>query len=321
MRNALLFVLMLCGASLCFGAEVYPNQPVRLIVPFGPGGSSDVFGRVISQPLAEQLGKQFIIDNRPGAGGRIGTAVVAKAAPTGYVLLVTDAGLTIYPGLYKSLPFDVLNDFTPITQILRMPNVLVVHPSLNVKTLKEFIALAQANPGKLNYGSGGSGSTPHLFAELFKMVAKVNLVHIPYKGGAGEMIVGLLGGQVEMLMPPMPTVLPHVTNGKLRALAVTTDGKRSSLMPDVPSMGEAGVSGMTVYTWNGLVGPAGLPREVINTLRAEVIKALAVPSVRERFMSQGAELIGSRPEEFSAHIRNELRRWTEVIRLVGIAPE
>ena len=321
MRNVLLAVLMLFEVSPCFGAEAYPSKTVRVIVPFAPAGSSDIVARLISQQLAEQFGKSFVVDNRTGAGGTIADAMVAKAAPDGYTLLLADTTLSIVPGLYKSLPFDVAKDYSPITQIIGTPSVLVVHPSLKVNTLREFIALAQANPGKLNYGSGGSGSTPHLFAELFKMVAKVNLVHIPYKGGAGEMIVGLLGGQVEMLMPPMPTVLPHVTNGKLRALAVTTDGKRSSLMPDVPSMGEAGVSGMTVYTWNGLVGPAGLPREVINTLRAEVIKALAVPSVRERFMSQGAELIGSRPEEFSAHIRNELRRWTEVIRLVGIAPE
>ena len=321
MRNALLFVLMLCGASLCFGAEVYPNQPVRLIVPFGTGGSSDVFGRVISQPLAEQLGKQFIIDNRPGAGGRIGTAVVAKAAPTGYVLLVTDAGLTIYPGLYKSLPFDVLNDFTPITQILRMPNVLVVHPSLNVKTLKEFIALAQANPGKYNSGAAGTGSGAHLATELFKSAAKVNIVNITYAGGGGEVISALLSGQIQMFIITATAAAAYVKSGQLRALAVTTDGRRSSAMPDVPSMSEAGVPDMAVYQWTGLAGPAGMPKEVVNKLHAEVVKAIAVPYVKERLIGLGAELVGSSPDEFSIYIRNEISRWAEVIKSAGIAVE
>jgi tripartite-type tricarboxylate transporter receptor subunit TctC len=321
MRNALLFVLMLCEASLCFGAEVYPSQPVRLIVPFGPGGSSDVFGRVISQPLAEQLGKQFIIDNRPGAGGRIGTAVVAKAAPAGYVLLVTDAGLTIYPGLYKSLPFDVLNDFTPITQILRMPNVLVVHPSLNVRTLKEFIALAQANPGKYNSGAAGTGSGAHLATELFKSAAKVNIVNITYAGGGGEVISALLSGQIQMFIITATAAAAYVKSGQLRALAVTTDGRRSSAMPDVPSMSEAGVPDMAVYQWTGLAGPAGMPKEVVNKLYAEVVKAIAVPSVKERLIGLGAELVGSSPDEFSIYIRNEISRWAAVIKSAGIAVE
>lgn len=324
MRNALLFVLTLFGASLCLGAEVYPSKAVRVIVPFPPGGSSDIVARVISQQLSEQLGKSFVVDNRPDASGTasgtIGNGIVAKSASDGYTLMIADPSFSTVPGLYKSLPFDVAKDFAPITQIIGAPYVLVVHPSLNVNTLKEFIALAQANPGKFNYGSAGTGAQNHLSAELFKIAAKVNIAHIPYKGGADAM-AAVLGGKIQMLIATIPLALPHVSGGRLRALAVTTDGKRSPVMPDVPSMSETGVSGMTIYSWFGLVGPAGMPKEVVNKLHAEVVKALAVPSVKERYIAQGAELVGSSPEEFSILIRNELRRWAEVIKSAGITPE
>ena len=320
MRNTLLFVLTLIGASLCFGAEVYPSKPVRVIVPYGPGGNTDIAARVISQQLSEQLGKSFVVDNRAGATGTIGTGIVARSAPDGYTLSMADTSWSIVPGLYKSLAYDVTRDFTPITQIMRVPNVLVVNPSPNVTTLREFIALAQANPGKFNFASSGTGSLNHLMPELFKKAAKVDIVHIPYKG-AGETITALLGGQVQMLMSPVLPVLAHIKSGRMRALAVTTDGKRVPSMPDVPSMSEAGVPGLTIYYWAGLAGPVGMPKDVVNKLHAEAVKALAAPSVMDQFIALSAELVGSRPEEFSPFIRTELRRWAEVIKSAGITPE
>ena len=321
MRNAWLLVLTLLGAWPCFGAEVYPSKPVRVIVSYAPGGTSDIVARVISQQLAEQLGKSFVVDNRAGASGTIGYGTVARAAPDGYTLTLVEMSFSMIPSLFKSPPFDVAKDFNPVTQIIGTPLALVVHPSLKANTLKEFIALAQANPGKYNYGSAGVGTQNHLSAELFKTAAKVNIVHVPYKGGAGDVIIAMLSGQIEMLLTPMPSVLTHVNSGKVRALAVTTDGKRALAMPDVPSMSEAGVSGMTIYSWFGLAAPAGTPKAVANKLHAEVVKALVVPSVKERFIAQGGELVGSSPEEFSKLIRNEMRRWAGVIKSAGISPE
>ena len=308
---------MLFGASLCFGAEVYPIKTVRVVAPFAPAGISDIVARVISQQLSEQLGKTFIVDNRTGAGGIVGNGIVAKSAPDGHTLLMVNPAFTILPGISKALPYDTVKDFTPITQIMRVPSVLVVSPALNVNTLKEFVALAQANPGKFNYGSGGPGSALHLYSELFKIAAKVDIVHIPYKGG-GENFAALIGGQIQMLIISVPTALQFVNSGRMRALAVTTDGKRAPSMPDVPSMSEAGVSGMTIYVWFGFVGPAGIPKNVVNKLHAEVVKALAASSVKNQFAGQDAELVGSSPAEFSALIHNELQRWAEVIKSAGI---
>ncbi|MBI4192217.1 MAG: tripartite tricarboxylate transporter substrate binding protein [Betaproteobacteria bacterium] len=291
-----------------------------MIVPFTPGGSSDLTARVISQQLSEQLGKSFVVDNRPGATGTIGTGIVAKSAPDGYTLLLADTSTTMMPSLYKSLSFDVAQDFTPISQIIRSPQVYVVNPSLNVNTLKEFIALAQANPGKFSYASAGAGSSPHLMIELFKKAANVNIAHIPYKG-SGPAMAAVLGGEVAMSTAGIATVLPYVNSGKVRALAITTDGKRSPLMPTVPSMGEAGLSGMTIYAWHGLVGPVGMRKEVVNKLHSEVVKAIAVPSMKERFIAQGGELVGSSPEELSKLIRADLQRWAEVVKSAGITLE
>ena len=320
MRNVLLFVVMLSAALPGLGAEAYPSKAVRVIVPFGPGGASDIVARVISLQLSEQVGKTFVVDNRTGAGGTIANGIIAKSAPDGYSLLLMDTSTTIASGLYKSLPYVISEDFAPITQIMRVPNVLLVPPSINVNTLKDFVTLLQANPGKFNYGSAGAGSTNHLSAELFSRAARVNLVHIPYKGG-GEAVAALLGSQIQMLIGPLPTVLGYVNSGKVRPLAVTTDGKRSPAMPEVASMSEAGVSDMTIYSWYGLVGPAGTPKEIVNKLHAEVVRALAVPSVKQWYIAQGGEAVGSSPEEFSKHIRNEVQRWAETIKSAGIAPE
>lgn len=320
MRTASFLVLTLLGVSLCFGSENYPNKAVRVIAPYPPGSAVDITARLISQQLSEQFGKSFVVDNRPGASGSIGNSLAARSAPDGYTLLLMGPGLAIAPGLYKSLPYDPIKDFTPVTQVIGAPQVLVVYPALNVNTLKEFVALAQANPGKFNYSSAGAGNATHLGSELFKIAAKVNITHVPYKGG-GEMMSAVLNGQVQMVLTTMPTVLPHVNSGRVRALAVTTDGRRSPIMPDVPSMSEAGVSGMAVYLWFGLGGPAGLPREVVNKVHAEVVKAVSLPSVRERYLAQGAEVVGSSPQEFSKYIRDELKRWGEVIKSAGITLE
>ena len=317
MRNAWLFVLLSLGASLGHGAEVYPTKPVRVVAPFAPGGISDVVARVMSQQLSEQFGKTFIVDNRTGAGGVVGNGIVAKAAPDGHTLLMVTPAFTILPGISRSLQYDSVKDFTPITQIMRVPSVLVVSPALNVNTLKDFVALARANPGKFNYGSGGPGSALHLYSELFKIAAKVNIVHVPYKGG-GENFAALIGGQIQMLIISVPTALQFVNSGRMRALAVTTEGKRAPSMPNVPSMSEAGVSGMTIYVWFGFAGPAGMPKAIVNKLHAEVVKALAAPSVKDQFIRQDAEFVGSSPAEFSKLIHNELQLWAKVIKSAGI---
>jgi tripartite-type tricarboxylate transporter receptor subunit TctC len=317
-RNAVLLALALCTSASCIAAEAYPVRNVRIVAPFAPGGTNDTVARVIAQHLSERLGRAFIVENRTGAGGVIANDIVAKAAPDGHTLLVTNPAFTISPGLFKSLPYDPVKSFSPITEIMRAPNVLVVNPSLNVNSLNEFITLARANPGKFNYGSGGYGSALHLYSELFKTAAKVDIAHIPFKGG-GDNMTALLGGQVQMnIIQYQANVLALIKNGRLRALAVTTDGKRSVSLPDVPSMSEAGLSGMTIYAWAGLVGPGGMNKTLVNKLHSEVLRTLAIPSVKERFVGQDAEMVGSSPEEFLKLIRNELKLWAEVIELAGI---
>ncbi len=321
MRNVLLFVASLFAATLCLGAEVYPAKSVRVVVPFAPGGATDFTARVISQQLSEQLGKQFVVDNRTGASGVIGNTIVAKAAPDGYTISMADPSFAVVPSLKKSLPYDPLKSFTPISQISRSPQVLVVANALKTNTLREFVAAAQSNPGKFNYGASGAGTASQLASELFKRAAKVDIAEIQYKGN-GEVITALLAGQVQMLLTTAPAVSAHIKSGRVRALAVTTEGsKRMPSMPDVPSMAEAGVSGMVVYVWFGLVGPAGIPKAIVDRLHAEVAKAVADPSMKERFVTQDAELVGSAPEEFSKMIRGEVQRWAEIIKAAGISAE
>jgi len=320
MRNALWFLLTLSGASLCFGAEVYPSKTVRVVAPFAPGGGSDLVARATAQQISEQLGKSFIVDNRTGAGGIVGNGIVAKSAPDGHTLLMVNPAFAISPSVAKSLPYDIARDFAAITEIIRVPSVLVAYPGLNVSTLKDFVALAQANPGKFNYGSGGIGGALHLYTELFKIAAKVDIAHVPYKGGSDN-FVALVAGQVHMAIVSIPGALPYVNSGRMRALAVTAGGKRALSMPDVPSMSEAGVPGMTIYVWLGFVGPAGMPKAVVNKLHVEVVRALAVPSLKEMFLAQDAELVGSSPEEFSKLIRSELQLWAKVVKSAGIGAQ
>ena len=319
--RAILLALTLSAPAACVAAEAYPARNVRLVAPFAPGGTNDTVARMLAQHLSERLGKAFIVENRTGAGGVIANDIVAKAAPDGHTLLVTNPAFTMSPGLLKSLPYDPIKSFSPITEVMRAPNALVVNPTLQVTSLKEFIAFARAHPGKLNYGSGGYGSALHLYSELFNTAARVKITHIPFKGG-GDNMTALLGGQVHLnIIQYQPNVIALIKSGRLRALAVTTDGKRSASLPDVPSMSEAGLAGMTIYTWAGLVGPAGMPRPLVRTLHGEVARVLAMPAVTERFSAQDAEMVGSSPEAFLALVRSELKLWGEVIKSAGIAPQ
>ncbi len=316
----LLSCLALGTATTTLAADAWPVRPVRVVAPFAPGGGSDTVARVLAQHCAEQFGKAFVVDNRTGASGMIAYDIVAKAAPDGHTLLITNSAFASLPGLFKSLPYDTVKSFAPLSEILRAPNVLVLHPSTNVSTVKDFIAAARANPGKFNFGSGGAGSALHLYGELFKVATKIDLTHIPYKGG-GDNMAALLSGQIHMnITQYQANVIALIKSGRLRALAVTTDGKRSPALPDVPSMSEAGVPGMAIYAWAGLLAPAGVPNSVVNTLHAEVVKMLASPPVRERFAAQDAELIGSRPEAFAKLLQEEIQRWSGVIRSAGITP-
>jgi tripartite-type tricarboxylate transporter receptor subunit TctC len=319
MGKSLLFALMLVAVSFAWGAEEYPSKPVRVVVPYAPGGNTDIAARALSQQLSEQLGRTFLVDNHPGATGTVGSAVVARSPADGYTLAMADSSWSIVPGLYKSLPYDVVADFTQVSQVMRVPNVLVVSLALDVTTLRDFIARLKANPGKFNFASSGAGSINHLMPELFKKAAGVNLVHVPYKG-AGDTITALIGNEVQMLITPLPPVLPHIKSGRMRALAVTTDARLPSL-PDVPTMNEAGVQGMVIYYWAGLVGPAKMPAAIVSKLHAETVKALGVQSVKDQFVPMSAELVGGTPDEFTRFIRTEVQRWAEVVRSAGITPE
>ena len=255
------------------------------------------------------------------ARGVIANDIVAKANPDGHTLLVTNPAFVMSAQLYKLLPYDAMRDFTPITELIRAPSVLVINPTVGAQTLKEFILLARARPGKLNYGSGGFGSAPHLYSELFKKSANVDITHVPFKGGVDNM-TALLGGQVQMnISQYQASVLELIRSGRLRALAVTTDGKRSKSLPDIPSMSEAGLSGMTIYVWGGVLGPARLPTPIINKLQGEISRMLAMPAVKNRFAAQDAEMVGSRPEAFAGLLRSEMKLWREVIQSAGITPQ
>ena len=300
-------------------AQNYPARPVRLVIPFGTGGSADISGRVVAQKLSETLGQPFVVDNRSGAGGIIGTETVAKASPDGYTLLLGSFGThTANPSLYKKLPYDAIRDFAAISLIATVPNVLVEHPSVPAKTVAELIALAKTKPGGLNYASSGSGTGTHLAAELFKSMAGVDIVHVPYKS-AGTAISDLIGGQVQLMFSTLPSVIPHVKAGKLRALGIST-AKRSEAAPDIPPIGES-VKGYDVGTWFGVLAPAATPRPIVSMLGREIARITRMPDVRERLLGLGAEPIGNTPEQFAQYIRAELPKWAKVIRSAGISPD
>jgi tripartite-type tricarboxylate transporter receptor subunit TctC len=297
----------------------YPDKPIRLMVPFAAGGNTDIISRAIGNELSKNLGVSVVIENRGGAGGMVGSEVVAKAPADGYTLLMVSASHVINPSLQKKLPYDTIKDFAAISMVADVPTVLVVHPSVPAKTLKELIAYAKANPGKLNYASAGKGTVGHLAAELLKSMAEIKMVHVPYKG-AGPAMTDILGGHVQMIFSSMPAAMPHIQSGMLRSI-VMTGAKRSAAAPNIPTMAEAGLPGFEVSSGFGLFAPAKTPRTVINRLNAEVVKALRVPSVRESLASQGAEPVGSTPEEYDAFVRSEIAKWQKVCREAGIQPE
>jgi tripartite-type tricarboxylate transporter receptor subunit TctC len=305
-------LLAASGALSTAWAQAYPVKPVRMIVPFPPGGATDILARVAGQKLGEQLGQPVVIENRGGAGGNIGAELVAKAAPDGYTALFTTSGnIVVNPHLYRKMAFDPLRDLAPVAMAATHGNLVLVHPSLPVKSIKDLIAIARARPGQLNYGSGGIGTSPHLAAELFKVMTQTDLVHVPYKGG-NQSVTGLLSGEVAVMFASIPSVLQHARSGRLRPLAITS-AARSVVAPQLPTVAEAGVPGYQVDIWLGLFVPAGTPRDVITRLNAGIIKALNAPEVRERLEPEGFEASTMTPEEFGKHIRAELPVWARVV--------
>ena len=301
-------------------ADAYPAKPIRFVVAFPPGGGTDIIARSIAQKLAERLAQHVVVDNRPGAGGNIGTDIVAKSAPDGYTILMGSAGpLAINASLFAKMPFDPIKDLAPVTLAASTPNVLVVHPSLPARTVKELIALARSRPGEINFASSGHGTPAHLAGELFNSMAGVKLVHVPYKGAAPA-LADLLGGQVQLMFSTMPPALPHVKDGKLRALAVTSR-KRSPATPELPTIDEAALPGFEAITWHGVVVPAGTSAAIIARLNREIVAILHLPEVIERLSGQGAEALGSTPEEFAAYIRSESVKWAKVVRESGAKAE
>ena len=298
-------------------AQTFPAKPIRVIVPSPPGDGSDVMARLIGEKLAAAWGQQVVVDNRPGAGGRIGTEVAAKAPGDGYTWIMANAGSHgINGGLYRNLPYDLEKDFAPITQIMRAPNALVVSPALGVKNVAELIALLKKNPGKYSYGSGGNGSSAHLSAELFKHMAGVDVVHVPYKG-ATLALTDLIAGNIAMFMGNLPPAMGHIKAGRIQALAVTTL-KRSALVPELPTVDEAGLKGFETVAWFGLLAPAGTSSEVITRTRDEVARITHTPELRARIEALGGEPVGNTPQEFAAIIRADIAKWRRVVDAANI---
>jgi tripartite-type tricarboxylate transporter receptor subunit TctC len=317
MKNFLIPIA--AGVLACAGAvhaQSYPSKSIRYVVPYAPGGSTDIVARVLALKLSEAMGQQVVVDNRPGAGGAIGADIVAKSPPDGYTMVTAVTSImAINQFLYRKLPYDPEKDFAPVTQVGSLPLILVIHPSLPAKNVREFIAIAKAKPGQLNYGSSGVGTATHMTTELFKAMAGVDLVHIPYKG-SGQVMGDVIGGQLALIFDQIVSSLPHVQGGKLRMLAITS-AKRFPSLPDLPTIAESGVPGYESISWAGVAVPAGTPKEIVARLHAEIVKVLAMPDIRERFLRDGIETIGSTPEQFSEHIRRERIKWAKVVKDSG----
>lgn len=301
-----LFVLSVAG-------QTYPNKALRIIVPFAPGGSTDIFARLVGERLALSLGQSAVIENRAGASGNIGADAVAKAAPDGYTLLMATTGvMAINNALFKNMPYDAAKDFEPVVFIASITNVLSVPNDLPAKNVAELVALAKKDPDKLSFASSGAGSSTHLSAELFKSMAGVDVVHIPFKG-SGQALIDVVAGRVSMIFDNMPSALPHIRAGKLRALAVT-GSRRSGALPEVPTIAEAGVPGYESLSWSGFAAPAGTPREIVQRLNRETGTILASADMKQKLADQGAEAVGGAPEAFAAHIRAEREKWSKLVR-------
>ncbi|MPZ47269.1 MAG: tripartite tricarboxylate transporter substrate binding protein [Betaproteobacteria bacterium] len=314
-RPVLLALLAAAGVGSASGQE-YPSKPIRFIIPYAVGGGTDILGRIVAQRLGERLGQQVLVDNRPGAGSILGSSILAQSNPDGYTMMTANIAHGANPYLHKKLPYDTVRDFVPVTLMAVLPSVLAIHPSVPARSVKEFIAFARANPGKLSYGTAGVGSANHLTMELFKITTKTDIVHVAYKGG-GPAMQDLLGGQVKSIFITVPPVLPQVKAGKLLALGISS-AQRSSALPDVPTVIEAGVPGFEVYEWQGIVLPRGTPQEIVRRLNKEIVAVLALPEVRSRISGLGAIVVANSPEAFAEHIRKELALWQRVISTAGI---
>ncbi len=297
-------------------AQNYPNRPIRMVVPFSPGGAADTPGRMLMYKLSEVLGQQVIVDNRPGAGGTIGAETVARATPDGYTLLLISNTHVISASLYKNLAYDAITDFSPVLQFGDAPNVLVVNPSLPAKSVQELIALAKANPGKIDYASSGNGSSQHLFAALFTSMAGINMFHIPYKGSA-RATTDLLAGEVKVGFPGIAGMMQYIKDGRLRALGVTS-AKRSPELPDVPTIAEAGVPGYEASLWLGIIGPAGLPKDVIAKLNTAITGILKQPDLQASLHKVGTQIVYRTPEEFGKYMQAERQKWAKVVKEIGL---
>ena len=319
-RHAALFLLGVSAFALAAiaGAQAtaYPTKPIRLVVPFPAGGATDILAREVAKHLTDTWGQSVVVDNRPGAGGNIGSELVAKAAPDGYTLEMGTVGThAINASLYSKMPYDHVKDFVPVILVAGVPNVLEVNPAVPVNSVQELIAYAKANPGKLNFASSGSGTSIHLSGELFKVMAGVQMTHVPYKGSAPA-LQDLIGGQVQLMFDNLPPSLPQIKAGKLRALAVTS-ATRAPALPDTPTVAEAGLPGFEASSWFGVLAPAGTPPDIVNKLNAEIAKWLTSPGAKEKLASVGANIAGGTPEDFARHIQAETAKWAKVVKESG----
>lgn len=296
-------------------AQAWPSRPIRLVVPYPTGGPTDVLARIVAAKLPDVLGQPVTVDNRAGASGQIGAGEVARAAPDGHTLLSNASIHVINPSLYAKSPYDAIADFAPVTQLATVPLILVVNNELPVRSVRELIDYAKANPGKLNFGSSGNAAAPHLAGEQFKIMTGVQMQHVPYKGSAPA-LTDLIGGAIQLMFDSMPSAMPHVKSGKVRAIAVTT-ARRVAAVPDLPTIAEAGVPGYDIGTWYGVWAPKGTPAPIVQRLHAEIVKVLAMPDVRERYASLGAEPVGSSPDAFAAYCASELQKWGKIVRESG----
>ena len=318
--NSYIYILAasLVAAAGSAAAQSYPARSIRLVVPSAPGGGTDILARVLANKLTEYLGQQVVVDNRAGAGTTIGIDMVAKSAPDGYTLLVSPSTLALNLWMYTKLPYDAIRDLAPLTQIAAVPNALVVHPSVPARSVTDLIALAKKQPGEINIGSAGIGTSPHLSLELFKHLAKVNLVHVPYKG-SGAAVIAHLSGEISAQIPSLPTAMSYIRSNRLRALGVTT-AKRSPYLPEIPAIGET-VPGYEATQWFGFLAPVSTPQLVQDRLAQEAVRALRAPDVAKHMANDGAEIVASTPAQFAAYIKSETDKWGRVIKAAGIKPQ
>jgi tripartite-type tricarboxylate transporter receptor subunit TctC len=315
---ARLIALVLCSLFLAAAnaQEAYPSRPVKFILPFPPGGGTDILGRIIAERLSASLGQPVVTENRGGAGGNVGAEAAAHSAPDGYTIVLVAPSLAISPSLYSKLNYDPVKDFSPISLVATVPNVMITNPSVEAKNLQEFIALARSRPGQMNFGSGGAGTSNHLAGELFNIVTGAKLVHVPYKG-VNLAMQGVLAGEIQLVFIGIPAALPHIKAGKLRALALVAP-QRSPALPEVPTVAEAGLKDFEVTTWYGVLAPAGTPRPIVTRLNGELVKIMHTPEVKERLATMATDPLTSTPEEFAAYLKREIAKWGEVVRKANL---